>query len=136
MNKFNFLKNAYLNSFYLLCVGVALTSSVFAQNPANSGTSAMSPLNQSELDAINRQPIAQSVRAKDRVQGTEQRRLSYELKEENGTHVREYREGNKPVDIEVESSFGTRYHMSTPTDQVPTIRDQTLERVPAIRMPF
>lgn len=136
MNKFIFMKNTLLRSSLLGLLGLTCTCLVFAQNPANSRATSPLQLNQSELDAINKQPIAETARAKDRVQGVEQRRLSYELKEENGTHVREYREGNKPVDIEVESSFGTKYHMSTPTDQVPSIRDQTLERVPAIRMPF
>lgn len=136
MNKFNFSKKlpSIIRIFLLLAtLGIVPT---YAQNPVNSGASLPIQLDKKELDAINRQPIALPVRSKDRVQGTEQRRLSYELKEENGTHIREYREGNKAVDIEVESSLGTHYHMSNPTNQTPTIRDQSIERVPAIRMSF
>lgn len=136
MNKFNFSKKApsIIGIFLLLATQGVVTT--YAQNPVNSGASLPIQIDKKELDAINRQPIAQPVRAKDRVQGTEQRRLSYELKEENGTHIREYREAGKPVDIEVESSFGTHYHMSNPTNQTPTIRDQSIERVPSVRMSF
>lgn len=125
-----------MNKFIFSLLACCAVGQTFAQNPVNSGTSQPIQLDKKELDAINRQPIAQPVRAKDRVQGTEQRRLSYELKEENGTHIREYREAGKAVDIEVESSFGTHYHMSNPTNQTPTIREQSIERVPSVRMSF
>jgi hypothetical protein len=136
MNKFIFSKKSLSVTTCLLLSASYGILPVSAQNPSNSGASLPIQLDQKELDAINRQPIAKSIGAKDSVQGTEQRRLSYELKQENGTHIREYREGNKPVDIEVESRFGTHYHMSDPTNQTPTIRDQSIERVPAVRMSF
>lgn len=136
MNKFIFSKKSLSPTACLLVCASYAISPVNAQNPSNSATYLPIQLDQKELDAINRQPIAKSIRAKDSVQGVEQRRLSYELTEENGTHVREYREGGKPVEIEVESRFGTHYHMSDPTNQTPTIRDQSIERVPAVRMSF
>ena len=46
-------------------------------------------------------------------------------------------EGGKATEIVVESSFGTRYELSTPDDAAsPKIRDQNVNRVPTIRMPF
>lgn len=138
MKKFNFVKISRFAPAFIFVLGVAFSFSSIAQTESDAQNNAdMTPLTKKELDDINHQPIAKSANAKDRVQGVEKRRLSYELKEDDGTHIQEYRDGNKPVEIQVDSSFGTHYEMSTPAnDQTPVIRDQTINRVPSIRMPF
>lgn len=130
MNKFIFMKKPPFQYCANLAISLLISSICLAQTPDNS------PLDKSELDAINQQPIAKTTGSKEQIQGKDQRKLSFELKEENGTHVREYRENSKPVEIDVESSMGTHYQMSTPSEQTPTIPDKSINRVPSIRMPF
>ena len=62
---------------------------------------------------------------------------SFEHKESDGTSIKEYKEGGKATEVIVETPMGTRYEMSAPSDApAPNVRNQDVNRVPTIRMPF
>ena len=66
-----------------------------------------------------------------------EKKPTFQHQEADGTSIKEYKEGGKATEVIVESSFGTRYELSTPDDAAsPKIRDQNVNRVPTIRMPF
>jgi hypothetical protein len=113
-------------------VTVLLMSNLaFAQSSKPNNSSPGEALSQKELIELNRQPLLKTQGAL----GAEQRQLSFEHKEENGTHIREYRELGKPIDIQVQTRMGS-YQMSQPTDLTPVISEKTIQRVPSIQLPF
>lgn len=112
-----------------------MSNLVFAQSSRPNNSSPGEALSQTELNELNRQPLLRTQGAKDGVLGAEQRQLSFEHKEENGTHIREYREMGKPIDIQVQTRMGS-YQMSQPTDLTPVISEKTIQRVPSIQLPF
>lgn len=130
MNKLIFIKKMIRKATLLLVTSLVFTGISQAQTPQNEG------LSKSELDAINNQPIAKSITAQSQVDGVSQLEPSFELKEANGTEIREYKEKDQPTDVEVNSSVGTRYNLSRPTDPTPSIPDQYLNRVPTFKVPF
>ncbi len=56
----------------------------------------------------------------------------------NGTEITEYRDKGKPVEINVQSNFGTRYQMSAPADTSPTVRDngKASTRLPSVNLSY
>ena len=130
MNKLIFIKKMIRKATLLLVTSLVFTGISQAQAPQNEG------LSKSELDAINNQPIAKSITAQSQVDGVSQLEPSFELKEANGTEIREYKEKDQPTDVEVNSGVGTRYSLSRPTDPTPAIPDQYMNRVPTIKVPF
>jgi hypothetical protein len=129
MNKLIFIKKMIRQATLLLLTSLVFTGFCQAQAPQNEG------LSKSELDAINNQPIAKTIKVQ-QVEGPDQLQPSFELKDSSGTEIREYREKDQPVDVEVNSNLGTRYNMSRPTDPTPNIPDQYMNRVPSIKVPF
>jgi hypothetical protein len=93
-------------------------------------------LSPQELDAINRQPIAPKVSAKENVEGVQKRNQSFLYDEGNGTKVQEFRDVGQQVEIQVDSSAGTHYQMSAPLDRDVNSTRQTINRVPSISLPF
>jgi hypothetical protein len=93
-------------------------------------------LSQQELDAINRQPIAQVVSAKEGVQGPQKRNQSFLYQEDDGTKVQEFRDVGQQVEIQVDSNVGTHYQMSPPLDRDVNTSRQTINRVPSVSLPF
>ena len=67
-----------------------------------------------------------------------QRTPSFHTESRNGTEVTEYRDRGKPVEIDVKSSFGTRYKMSSPLDTSPQPRDPSapVKRLPSINLSY
>jgi hypothetical protein len=93
-------------------------------------------LNQQELDAINRQPIAAKAYATEGVQGVQKRETSFSYQEESGTRVQEFRDVGQNTEIQVDSSMGTHYQMSPVLNKDLDSTRQTINRVPSINLPF
>jgi hypothetical protein len=94
-------------------------------------------LSAEELQRINQQPIAPKIKNNAETGKSAEKKPTFQHQEADGTSIKEYKEGGKATEIVVESSFGTRYELSTPDDAAsPKIRDQNVNRVPTIRMPF
>ena len=94
-------------------------------------------LSTEELQKINQQPIAPNIKNNAEIGKTTEKKPSFQHQEADGTTIREYKEGGKATEVIVESPLGTRYELSTPDDAAsPKIRDQNVNRVPTIRMPF
>jgi hypothetical protein len=93
-------------------------------------------LNQQELDAINRQPIAAKAYATEGVQGVQKRETSFSYQEESGTRVQEFRDVGQNTEIQVDSSMGTHYQMSPVLNKDLDSTGQTINRVPSINLPF
>ena len=94
-------------------------------------------LSAEELQRINQQPITPKVKNNAETGKLTEKKPTFQHQEADGTSIKEYKEGGKATEVIVESSFGTRYELSTPDDAAsPKIRDQNVNRVPTIRMPF
>jgi hypothetical protein len=94
-------------------------------------------LSAEELQRINQQPIAPKIKNNAEIGKSAEKKPTFQHQEADGTSIKEYKEGGKATEIVVESSMGTRYELSTPDDAAsPKIRDQNVNRVPTIRMPF
>jgi hypothetical protein len=63
---------------------------------------------------------------------------SFHTEGRSGTEVTEYRDRGKPVEIDVKSSFGTRYQMTSPLDNSPQPRDPSapVKRLPSINLSY
>jgi hypothetical protein len=63
---------------------------------------------------------------------------SFYEKSGNGTSITEYRDRGKPVDIQVQSNFGTRYQMSASPDTSPQVHDsgKPSTRLPSIQLKY
>ena len=130
MNKLIIIKKMLRPTIGFLASSLLFTGISFAQTPVNEG------LSKSELDAINNQPIAKAVSTQSQVDGVSKLQPSFELKQDNGTEIREYKEKDQPTDVEVNSNIGTSYNLSRPTDPTPDIPIQYMNRVPEIKVPF
>lgn len=130
MNKLIIIKNMLKPTIGFLSSSLLFMGVCSAQALQNEG------LSKSELDAINNQPIAKAVSAQSQVDGVSKLQPSFELKQDNGTEIREYKEKDQPTDVEVNSSVGTSYNLSRPTDPTPDIPFQYMNRVPEIKVPF
>jgi hypothetical protein len=94
-------------------------------------------LSAEELQTINQQPFASKIKNNAESGKLVEKKPTFQHQESDGTSIKEYKEGGKATEIIVESSMGTRYELSTPDDAAsPGIRDQNVNRVPTIRMPF
>jgi len=94
-------------------------------------------LSAEELQRINQQPITPKVKNNAETGKLTEKKPTFQHQEADGTSIKEYKEGGKATEVIVESSFGTRNELSTPDDAAsPKIRDQNVNRVPTIRMPF
>lgn len=67
-----------------------------------------------------------------------QRTPSFHTEGRSGTEVTEYRDRGKAVEIDVKSSFGTHYQMTSPLDTSPQPRDPSapVKRVPSINLSY
>lgn len=120
--------------FYLILMTLTLSILVLSQ-----GLSAQSSqgLSAEELQKINQQPIAKQIKNNAETGKSGDKKPTFEHQEADGTHIKEFKEGGKATEVIVESPMGTRYELSNPNDAAsPQIRDQNVNRVPIIRMPF
>ena len=87
-----------------------------------------------DLKAINRPPATVS----SKVEISPPRQPSYHELSTNGTEITEYRDKGKPVEINVQSNFGTRYQMSAPADTSPAVRDngKASTRLPSLNLRY
>ena len=87
-----------------------------------------------DLEKINR-PAAE---VSSKVEINVPRTPSFYERSTNGTEITEYRDKGKPVEINVQSNFGTRYQMSAPLDTSPTVRDngQASTRLPSVNLAY
>ncbi|BDW11897.1 hypothetical protein PSHI8_19800 [Polynucleobacter sp. SHI8] len=134
--------NNILNLFFRYFLGTIITLILLtpnfshAQASNSTGPSKSQILNQQELDAINRQPIAPKVYASDGVQGVQKRETSFSYQEDSGTRVQEFRDVGQNTEIQVDSGMGTHYQMSPVLDKDLDSTRQTINRVPSINLPF
>jgi hypothetical protein len=120
---FKLLLSILISTLFLLSQGLMAQSS--------------QALSAEELQKINQQPIAPKIKNNAETGKSAEKKPTFQHQEADGTTIREYKEGGKATEIVVESSMGTRYELSTPDDAAsPRIRDQNVNRVPTIRMPF
>jgi hypothetical protein len=120
---FKLVLSGFLTTLFLVSQGLMAQSS--------QGLSA------EELQRINQQPIAPKIKNNAETGKSAEKKPTFQHQEADGTSIKEYKEGGKATEIIVESPMGTRYEMSTPDDAAsPKIRDQNVNRVPTIRMPF
>jgi hypothetical protein len=113
----------------LITTLILVSQGLMAQN--------MQGLSAEDLQRINQQPIAPKVKNNAETGKLTEKKPTFQHQEADGTTIKEYKEGGKATEVIVESSFGTRYELSTPDDAAsPRIRDQNVNRVPTIRMPF
>jgi hypothetical protein len=92
-------------------------------------------LDTEELNKINQQPIAKTIKNNAESGKAEPKKPSFEHIESDGTSIKEYKESGKPTEVIVEGAFG-KYEMSAPNDSSNPKREQEMIRVPTIRMPF
>ncbi len=132
--------NLYLFLRYLLGTIIPLILLTpdfsYAQATNSTGPSKSQILTQQELDAINHQPIAPKMYATEGVQGVQKRETSFSFQEDNGTKVQEFRDVGQNIEIQVDSAMGTHYLMSPNLDKDLDPTRQTINRVPAINLPF
>ena len=120
--------------FKLVLSGLITTLILVSQGLMAQNTQALSA---EELQRINQQPITPKVKNNAETGKLTEKKPTFQHQEADGTSIKEYKEGGKATEVIVESSFGTRYELSTPDDAAsPKIRDQNVNRVPTIRMPF
>ena len=94
-------------------------------------------LSAEELQKINQQPAVPAIKNNGESGKAGPKKPSFEHKEADGTNIKEYKEGGKATEVIVETPMGTRYEMSAPSDApAPNVRNQDVNRVPTIRMPF
>ncbi|MCS6763042.1 MAG: hypothetical protein MO853_02445 [Candidatus Protistobacter heckmanni] len=110
----------------LLLVSAA---AINAQNAVGKAAQPTSDLDLPDLKQINRPAVA-TQQGGTRVE----RQPAFELREKTGTEIREYRDKDKPVEIDVKSGMGTSYQMSAPADSTPKIRDSDVNRVPSVKI--
>jgi len=127
----------------------AASVGVFAQPVPNATQSAADPAAQPakqqvmspeeaaglpDLKAINRPPANVS----SKVEISPPRKPSFHELSSNGTEITEYRDKGKPVEINVQSNFGTRYQMSAPADTSPQVRDngKASTRLPSVNLRY
>lgn len=123
------LPRSAVRALMLAAAVLALTASpgIHAQGNAQDNGA----LSQQELNEINNKPIAPAAKT----QLNHPREPSFELNENDGTQVREYRDKKgQQADIEVKSGFGTRYQLSRPEDASPKIREHDVNRVPTVNV--
>ena len=97
----------------------------------------MQALSPEELQKINQQPAVPAIKNNGESGKAGPKKTSFEHKETDGTNIKEYKEGGKATEVIVETPLGTRYEMSAPSDApAPNPRNQDVNRVPTIRMPF
>jgi hypothetical protein len=119
---------------------VTASAGALAQPAGAAGQTPAQPMSPEEaaglpdLKAINR-PAAQ---VSSKVEISPPRTPSYHEKSTNGTEITEYRDKGKPVEINVQSNFGTRYQMSAPADVSPAVRDngKPSTRLPSINLHY
>ncbi|MEY2886960.1 MAG: hypothetical protein RI913_379 [Pseudomonadota bacterium] len=121
-------------SFKLVLGGLMTTLILVSQGLMAQSSQALSA---EELQRINQQPIAPKIKNNAETGKSAEKKPTFQHQETDGTTIKEYKEGGKATEVVVESSMGTRYELSTPDDAAsPKIRDQNVNRVPTIRMPF
>lgn len=127
--------NASKNTPFKLVLSSLITTLILvSQGLMAQNTQALSA---EELQRINQQSITPKVKNNAESGKLTEKKPTFQHQEADGTSIKEYKEGGKATEVIVESSFGTRYELSTPDDAAsPKIRDQSVNRVPTIRMPF
>jgi len=128
--------NNILNLFPRYFLGTIIPLILLTPDFSHAQATSSQLLNQQELDAINRQPIAAKAYATEGVQGVQKRETSFSYQEESGTRVQEFRDVGQNTEIQVDSSMGTHYQMSPVLDKDLDSTRQTINRVPSINLPF
>ena len=127
--------NSLKNTSFKLVLGGLMTTLILVSQCLIAQSS--QGLSAEELQRINQQPIAPNIKNNAETGKSAEKKPTFQHQEADGTSIKEYKEGGKATEVIVESSFGTRYELSTPDDAAsPKIRDQNVNRVPTIRMPF
>ena len=127
--------NPAKNMSFKLVLGGLMTALILVSQGLMAQSS--QALSAEELQRINQQPFAPKIKNNAETGKTAEKKPTFQHQEADGTSIKEYKEDGKATEVVVESSMGTRYELSTPDDAAsPKIRDQNVNRVPTIRMPF
>lgn len=117
-----------------LAISVSLIFIVFSQGLSAQTGQALSA---EELKQINQQPIIPSIQNRGETGKSGPKQPSFSHQEADGTKINEYRESGKSTEVIVQTGAGTRYEMSNPQDSAnPKIRNQDVNRVPSVKLPF
>ncbi len=116
---------------------LGMVAAIFSFISQGLSAQSMQALSPEELQKINQQPAVSAIKNNGESGKAGPKKPSFEHKETDGTNIKEYREGGKATEVIVETPLGTRYEMSAPSDAAaPNPRNQDVNRVPTIRMPF
>jgi hypothetical protein len=112
----------------------AMAAPVDEPPPADAPQSANERAGLPDLEKINR-PGAQ---VSSKVDINVPRTPSFHEVSPNGTEITEYRDKGKPVEINVQSNFGTRYQMSASPDTSPAVHDagKPSTRLPSVNLHY
>lgn len=117
-----------------LAIFASLIFIVFSQGLSAQTGQALSA---EELKQINQQPIIPSIQNRGETGKSGPKQPSFSHQEADGTKINEYRESGKTTEVVVQTGVGTRYEMSNPQDSAnPKIRNQDVNRVPSVKLPF
>ncbi|WJF89376.1 hypothetical protein QS306_09605 [Paraburkholderia bonniea] len=132
----SFVPAAIALAMTLACGGTVLAAQSAPVDPAPEPAeqSANERVGLPDLKTINR-PAAE---ISSKVDINVPRTPSFHERSGNGTEITEYRDKGKPVEINVQSNFGTRYQMSTPADTSPAVRDngRASTRLPSVNLRY
>ncbi|MBC8750791.1 hypothetical protein OKW43_001061 [Paraburkholderia sp. WC7.3g] len=123
-----------------VALALAFSSAAMAAQPVDEPPPADAPQSANEraglpdLGKINR-PGAE---ASSKVDINVPRTPSFHEVSPNGTEITEYRDKGKPVEINVQSNFGTRYQMSASPDTSPSVHDsgKPSTRLPSVNLHY
>lgn len=134
------LAGVLMSAAMLLAATAAATAHAQQQAAAPAAQAASAPADANEavglpnLKEINRPAgVAHST-----VEINAPRVPSFYEKSGNGTSITEYRDRGKPVEIQVQSNFGTRYQMSASPDTSPQVHDsgKPSTRLPSVQLKY
>lgn len=85
-------------------------------------------------DIINLEQINRPVLESNRLEVNTPRKPHFLFKDGDGTEIIEYREPNRPSNIEVHSGFGTSYQLTQPENGVLQMHNNDLQRLTTINL--
>jgi len=114
--------------------GIAAAAPADDAAPAAPAQSANERAGLPDLAAINR-PVGPTT---SHVEIDAPRTPSFHMVTPTGTEVTEFRDRNRPVEINVRSNLGTRYSMSAPADTSPQVpsNNQLTTRLPSVNLHY
>lgn len=111
------------------CYLYLLLTSLFFSNLCLAGADQGTGSETINLEQINR-PVLES----NRLEVNTPRKPNFSFKDGDGTEIIEYREPNRPSNIEVHSGFGTSYQLTQPENGALQMHNNNLQRLPTVNL--